>query len=86
MDCFYLKLDDNQANSMMAVGLPVLFQGQISAFTVYTDCVIDKGSGEKFWKVKNIQKKGITYDVISYVRSNYPGLTEYTADFVNQFR
>lgn len=86
MDCFYLKLDDNQANSMMSVGLPVLFQGQTTAFTIYTDCVIDKGTGEKYWKVKNIQKKGITYDVINYVRANYPGLTEYTANFVDQFR
>lgn len=82
---FYLELTDQQAESIMETGLQVLFGDTTTAFDTYTTYTHDAVGDKKYWKVKNIQKKGIQYDCIAYVNDNLPTLTQYSQAFVDQF-
>lgn len=87
---FYLKLTDIEVSAMMQHGISELFNGTPTKFSIYTGYITDQNTGDKYWCVENVsyEKIGVglvNYDVISWVRTNYPGLTEYSEDFVNQF-
>jgi len=85
MKTFWLKLTTAQANQMMAIGLQQLFGANTTAFDVYTEATEDKATGDLYWKVRNIQKQGVLYDVIGWIDENYPNLTRYDWDHVKQF-
>jgi hypothetical protein len=82
---FYLKLTDQQAQSMISLGLSELFGSTTTAFDKYTKYILDNATSEKYWKAKNLRKKGVLYDVIGWIDENYPSLTRYDWAHVSQF-
>ena len=82
---FYLKLTLEQANALMEEGLEDLFGEDTSAFDQYSSPLQDSQTGDLYWKVKNLQKKGVMYTVEQWVTQAYPQLTHYTWEDVEEF-
>ena len=82
---FYLKLTDIQASGMISQGINQMFGGNPRRFKKYTYYIEDISTGDKYWRVENLQYFGIEYNVIKWLDNNYPSLPRYTFDFVKQF-
>ena len=82
---FYLKLTPTEAQQMTSLGFNQLFGQNTTAFSDYTESKEDSSTGDLYWEVQNIQKKGIVYDVVGWINDNYPQITKYNRNFVYQF-
>ena len=58
-DGFYLELSDHQAISLIETGMSQMFGAETTAFDEYTYYILDEQTGNKYWRVENIQKKGV---------------------------
>lgn len=79
--CFYLKLTEEEANSIIINGINQLFGGTPSKFDQYTYFIEDTGTGEKYWRVEDYDG----YPIKDWIKATCPELTRYTHDFVSQF-
>ena len=58
---------------------------QVPGVRYYTYYIEDSVTGDKYFKINNVQFKGIPYDVISFIDTAYPTITKYDHEYVKQF-
>lgn len=84
---FYIKLTETQANQIEnalknynGIGADLL-----SKNCVYTNYILDQITGDRYYCIEDIQFNGKRYNIMEWFQNNYPGMTQYSREFVDQF-
>lgn len=84
-EIFYIKITDQEALTIIKPKIDDLFNGNFKPFVKYRSYIEDTGTGDRYYKIKNVQYNNKIYNITNWVKNNYPGLTRYTFDDISQF-
>lgn len=91
-DGFFIKINNTQYNDFVEPRInqirnnrPNWFLPGKEKFKEYTFHITDQSTGDRYYKIENIQYEGIHVNIIDYINNNYPSLTQYDYDHVKQF-
>ena len=89
---FYIKITSTQYNSFVKpridqikTNYPNWFLTGKEVFKEYTYFILDESTGDKYYKIENIQYENVKINIINYINDNYPSLTQYNSEYVKQF-